>query len=1253
MSSRNQLVDGSRRLELHMASPAPNILSEEAMNASDAKIKSDETRSDIIYTCLSVTPIIKHENTQAALNRASTPAEQQRLQREVKKSHYFRSYSPGVTEMWLRHKTKARFALLMPVIVTHRSAITRDAYDLIRTLVGGHSVSVTSCVSLFKEMNDRTYWRRRVIATLDEEEKCHTNEDPRKLFTPNDVGMVTPLERTYWRDMALMALEVDEDIALRFAEHLPVDFLALDVSRKAAKGVHVNDVKFANSTLSVMNQFGHIVLSVQCPMEGMSTGANRLALEAFAKNVKIRGQKVSLCASDKPGSDQVLREIFGIMAKGVYHFGGHIDLIDVNDSTACDEAIAELRIEITHTTRPNQTPIIGLDTEWPSDPGADPRVSLIQVGTEKRVVLVRVRRGATTVSKLPDSLVDILNDLSITKVGANIHNDVNKINREYNDIIRKRNNKFGDVTSLSRKKIPHLKDKGGYALQVIAKTVLGKTVDKTEQRSNWARSDELTRGQQLYAAADVALACLIYRRLEKQNVIFTPAMDPAYTVPDTVITPPTTDHPDREYVMPQNSNVDDNKESNIDPWGNANVQVLGRCIVAASKALATQYAKVRSRRQPLLIPATFENKDARRTLHEHVAKLGLQTRTVIRNNAKYVEVTHILSDAAATAIARDEGDQLAHTLGLSPTWQKEVNPHWMNEFVSYDSQHWLALLCNLAATKTTRLIRFFGKRLSMCLFRLAVDKDGLTDKDRLKKYLKLKLGWSDTIIENLPRSYWRSNGRCRFTRPPPADIMKALLPTVKFFSVLKDPETGMDFFGPGWRQKLRTCVDSILKGYLSDAPHLSMYTCVRVVDAEFGVYKWRCHRGSSGLEGYHQHFRIFYPSVSLCMGPRLFELRLTSFNYRWNVNRSRQYGMFCEEFQKACHYDLYLIDLAAASASRIPRYMTTPFKNHISIDCGSDITVRSGFYYVGVAARKRRGIGPPPLETRPDPTVSSLSYANWLFDGTATKCTPNGDDIKHLAAHKTLWKQPCSLQDFALCELHILADERAWSAWIIQQTEGQRVATTLAKSNWKNVFQVFFNDVIVCFVLLYDVIFYGPQWIVCQDVGGDITITPQQSVFKPSPTISPLKDTTSVLMSTSVLGPRRGVLPSLITIDSTQTTTPPVVNNIVTPTPTQTVNHDRRKTYERQRKRMRRLDPEKMRFEQMVRRSRRYCLKYTDMSKDTSDRIARLDSKHERCVAINEWLKRNRDRQTSLDEYQNFHRHTQRAIRLQNSQNRC
>ena len=140
----------------------------------------------------------------------------------------FRSYMPKVMQKWMNHTTKARFAIASPVIVTHKNALSTDAYDLMRTLIGGTTVSVDKCASVFREMHGRTESRRCLCAMLHEEEYTrgglHTGK--RKHFQAADVGMVRPPGKTFWRDTAVRTLAVNEEYRLLFNEQVKCNVYA-------------------------------------------------------------------------------------------------------------------------------------------------------------------------------------------------------------------------------------------------------------------------------------------------------------------------------------------------------------------------------------------------------------------------------------------------------------------------------------------------------------------------------------------------------------------------------------------------------------------------------------------------------------------------------------------------------------------------------------------------------------------------------------------------------------------------------------------------------------------------------------------------------------------------------------------------------------------------------------------------------------------------------------------------------------------
>ena len=221
--------------------------------------------------------------------------------------------------MWMTHSTKARYAISTPVVVMRNHALTRDAFDLMRTLCGGTSLSVKKCAMVYQEMHSRTQSRRKLCAMLHEEEAVRngfkyggifaSSPNRRKKFTAADVGMVRPLGRAFWRKIIVDSLENDEEYQLLFNEQvntlafavecarmvythtlyyiykcvlqaLEATIIAVDISRKAGKGIHILQTKFCNSTLSIMNEIGQIILCVMCPMESLKEGACRIGLDA-------------------------------------------------------------------------------------------------------------------------------------------------------------------------------------------------------------------------------------------------------------------------------------------------------------------------------------------------------------------------------------------------------------------------------------------------------------------------------------------------------------------------------------------------------------------------------------------------------------------------------------------------------------------------------------------------------------------------------------------------------------------------------------------------------------------------------------------------------------------------------------------------------------------------------------------------------------------------------------------------------------
>ena len=148
--------------------------------------------------------------------------------------------------------------------------------------------------------------------------------------------------------------------------------------------------------------------------------------------------------------------------------------------------------------------ILGFDTETrPSfKKGKVYPVSLLQLTTLNEAFLIRINRIG-----LPDEIKYILKDSNVKKIGLAIKDDI-KILKEINDF---NPSEFIDLQD-------YVDDFGieAKSLKKITAIVLNKRISKSQQVTNWEKQ-ELSEGQQIYAATD-AWACLkIYKELNKNK----------------------------------------------------------------------------------------------------------------------------------------------------------------------------------------------------------------------------------------------------------------------------------------------------------------------------------------------------------------------------------------------------------------------------------------------------------------------------------------------------------------------------------------------------------------------------------------------------------------------------------------------------------------------------------------------------------------------------------------------------------------
>ena len=147
---------------------------------------------------------------------------------------------------------------------------------------------------------------------------------------------------------------------------------------------------------------------------------------------------------------------------------------------------------------------LGFDTETKPSfrKGIRNRIALLQLADSSDAFLFRVNTLG-----LPDELAEILEDSSIRKIGAAVHDDL----RSLNTIRKMKPQSFIDLQKYSLGY--RIEDK---SVRKLAAIVLNVNISKSQQLSDWERH-ELTRAQMQYAATDAWICHEIYNRLRKTD----------------------------------------------------------------------------------------------------------------------------------------------------------------------------------------------------------------------------------------------------------------------------------------------------------------------------------------------------------------------------------------------------------------------------------------------------------------------------------------------------------------------------------------------------------------------------------------------------------------------------------------------------------------------------------------------------------------------------------------------------------------
>ena len=173
----------------------------------------------------------------------------------------------------------------------------------------------------------------------------------------------------------------------------------------------------------------------------------------------------------------------------IHHFKGEIFVVkNMNDAQKATDIL-------------KKQDIIGFDTETrPSfKKGRINQVALLQLSTSDQAFLFRLKHIS-----LPLSVLEILSNESIIKVGAAIRDDLKVLKKIKNFEPQG----FIDLQTYVKKF-----EIESFSLRKLSAIVLGYRISKSQQLSNWD-APRYSRGQKVYAATDAWVSLEIFKKLK-------------------------------------------------------------------------------------------------------------------------------------------------------------------------------------------------------------------------------------------------------------------------------------------------------------------------------------------------------------------------------------------------------------------------------------------------------------------------------------------------------------------------------------------------------------------------------------------------------------------------------------------------------------------------------------------------------------------------------------------------------------------
>ena len=684
--------------------------------------------------------------------------------------------------------------------------------------------------------------------------------------------------------------------------------LAADHSHKVAKVVLIQSQRGFDGIYTVMNEFGKIVSF--CFVNGTTLYEVEELLRAIDRRYFLQGfegpvffttdrccdEREFLSGTSNSKKTPIFRSFTDKYGNDVTTEGNGMASND--DSPSSGELLHPTRVlslpcdpiapqtlqtaeatagDIIRRCLENKWKVIGYDSEWAIGPAAQYRARQAKRPEKNRgpdVITLCLPDGRNYLfelrlyqHKFPAALQKLIEDETLSKVANNISADIRKL-REVNVQLRGAS-ELGRIAK--QRGIVSVANPG---LSTVVYKLFGCQTNKNPsvRLSDW--DTELNKEQKAYAAIDAYAHMFSYLKL----------LSMAFVDPINVPNPQLSALKQGTPVLLYTSNKSAVVASGV---------IIGEDITETvfGTARSHTYAKIRLaegdiRQFAAIVPKGAGNRAFSQLFEETNEDFIENSWPIDRLRIKpdetepHQEVT-IVTETVMVARDADADEETGIPCEIEDNGSNQVSIDESIEDASrelldlehkgikQDIEH-IFLRFSRVLSKEHGAFRAFMARLSDAFF-----VPSQADIELVKTALR-KCGLSEEEIKQKPWQYFKR--RVRRVVPGSKVLLRDFKRVVNLFSDIKDGKTDQPLFGKKAWSLFKATVRHIHKGCLSDIPGESYYVQIGV--DSMGIPLFKCIRGTSALEGFHQKIRQLIRGFNI--SPRYAIASLFEFIHRWN-----------------------------------------------------------------------------------------------------------------------------------------------------------------------------------------------------------------------------------------------------------------------------------------------------------------------------------------------------------------------------------